>query len=134
MAKKKKAATKEYVSKANKNARGANASSKGLKSATSAKPGRRISWLDAASHTPLIESYARRLKGFMDALADGKVDEAEVREQESRLVKLMKEVEPQLDAKMHAKVTQLLCELSAYDLMQILHSMEAARPKTTFRG
>jgi hypothetical protein len=134
MAKKKKAATKKIVSKVKKNARGANQSGGHLKSPTTVRPGRRVSWLDATSHTPLIESYARRLKGFMDALADGKVDETEVREQESRLVTLMKEIEPQLDAAMHAKITQLLCELTAYDLMQILHSMEAARPKTTFRG
>ncbi|MBI2824758.1 MAG: hypothetical protein HYX69_08735 [Planctomycetia bacterium] len=134
MAKKKKAATKKNKAKATKSARGGKKSATRSKSPAAAKSGRRSSWLDEASNTPLIDSYARRLKGFMDALADGKVDENEVREQESRLVALMKEVEPRLDAAMHAKVTQLLCELTAYDLMQILHSMEAARPKTTFRG
>jgi hypothetical protein len=41
----------------------------------------------------------------------------------------MKEVEPMLDDKQHAKVTQLLCELTAYDIMQTLHGVQQARPK-----
>jgi len=49
-------------------------------------------------------------------------------------VKLMKEVEPVLPPELHAKVTQLLYELTAYDLMQILHAMEQARPKAVFQG
>jgi hypothetical protein len=94
----------------------------------------RIKWLDDKSGAPLIEGYARRLSSFMNALADGKVEEAEVKEQEERLVELMREVEPILDAEQHAKVTELLCELTAYDIMQILHSIEQSRPRTEFRG
>lgn len=94
----------------------------------------RSSWLDADSHQPVIDRYARRLAPFVEAMADGKIDEAEVAAQEKRLVKLMKEVEPALPPDLHAKVTQLLCELTAYDLMRILHSMEQARPKTVFQG
>ena len=99
-----------------------------------AKASPRIKWLDDKSGAPLIEGYARRLSSFMNALADGKVEEAEVKEQEERLVELMREVEPILDAEQHAKVTELLCELTAYDIMQILHSLEQSRPKTEFRG
>jgi hypothetical protein len=94
----------------------------------------RVKWLDDKSGAPLIEGYARRLSSFMNALADGKVEETEVKEQEERLVELMREVEPLLDAEQHAKVTELLCELTAYDIMQILNSLEQSRPKTEFRG
>lgn len=94
----------------------------------------RSSWLDADSHQPVIDRYARRLAPFVEAMADGRIDDAEVAAQEKRLVKLMKEVEPALPPALHAKVTQLLCELTAYDLMRILHSMEQARPKTVFQG
>ncbi len=94
----------------------------------------RSSWLDADSHQPVIDRYARRLAPFVEAMADGKIDDAEVAAQEKRLVKLMKEVEPALPPALHPKVTQLLCELTAYDLMRILHSMEQARPKTVFQG
>lgn len=98
------------------------------------KPAMRSSWLDEASNAPLIEKQARRLNSFLEAMADGKIDGREIAAQEARLVKLMKEIEPTLDAATHAKVTQLLCELTAYDLMQVLHSMEMARPKTVFQG
>ena len=46
----------------------------------------------------------------------------------------MKAVEPLLDDALHAKVTELLCELTAYDLMQTLHEMQKTRHKTVFRG
>jgi hypothetical protein len=94
----------------------------------------RLSWLDKTANTPMIDEQARRLDSFVSAMADGKVDADEVAAQEKRLVKIMKEVEPLLDDKIHGMVTQLLCELTAYDLMQTLHAMQAARPKTVFRG
>jgi len=50
------------------------------------------------------------------------------------LRKLMKEVEPKLDDALHASVTRLLCELTAYNIMHTLSSLENARPKTTFHG
>lgn len=94
----------------------------------------RTSWFDEKSQTPQIEQHARNLTSFIDALADGKVDEAELQAQEARLTAIMKEVEPLLDDNQHAKVTQLLCELTAYDLMQTLHEMQRSRRKTVFRG
>jgi len=107
--------------------------------AGSAKPKRtaaapKLTWLDGVSHQPTIERYARRLTPFVEAMADGKIDDSELNAQEGRLVKIMKEVEPSLPPELHAKVTQLLYELTAYDLMQILHAMEQARPKAVFHG
>jgi hypothetical protein len=49
-------------------------------------------------------------------------------------VKLMKEIEPKLDPTLHAKVTELLCELTAYDMMQAFNLLQQSRPKTAFRG
>jgi hypothetical protein len=92
------------------------------------------SWLDPKSDTPLIEEQARRLNTFVEALADGRVDKGEVAAQEARLVAAMKEVEPLLEPALHEKVTKLLCELTAYDLMNVLHVMGTSRPKTKFRG
>ena len=51
-----------------------------------------------------------------------------------RVVDLMKEVEPLLSPEAHDKVTRLLCEVTAYDLMHALHMAGKARPKTVFRG
>jgi hypothetical protein len=47
---------------------------------------------------------------------------------------LMREIEPKLDDALHAKVTKLLCELAAYDVMQMIHGVAVGRPKTEFRG
>jgi len=107
---------------------------KAAKAGTKRGGAARVSWLDDKGQKPMIDRYARQLKSFLDALADGKVDASEVAAQESRLVELMKEIEPRLSDSMHGKVTQLLCELTAYDLMQVLHSMHEAKPTTVFRG
>jgi hypothetical protein len=92
------------------------------------------SWFDEGSNAPIIAEQAKRLDSFVEAIADGKVTDAELKSQEERLVKLMKEIEPQLDAKLKERVTQLLCELTAYDMMQALSMMQQSRPKTVFRG
>jgi 3-deoxy-D-arabino-heptulosonate 7-phosphate (DAHP) synthase class II len=94
----------------------------------------RLSWFDEKTHAPLIEKYTRQLDSFIETMADGIVEPSELKAQEKRLVKLMKEVEPQLDDDLHATVTQLLCELTAYDLMQTVAAIQAGRPKTVFRG
>ena len=108
--------------------------SKAASSPARAKSGARLRWLDDKSGAPMIERYARQLGSFLETMADGVVDESEVKAQETRIVNIMKEVEPLLDDALHAKMTQLLCELTAYDIMQILHSMHKARPKVKFRG
>lgn len=99
-----------------------------------ASSGKRVNWFDEKSQTPLIEQYARKLTTFLDVLADGQVDEKELKAQEARVSKLMKEIEPRLDDALHAQVTELLCELTAHDLMQMLYQVQQARPKTVFRG
>jgi hypothetical protein len=91
-------------------------------------------WLDENAEMPVITEKARHLESFLSAIADGKVDEKEIKAQQARVVKLMKAVEPQLDEKLHAQVTELICEVVALDLMQMLHSMQAARPMSVFRG
>jgi PHD/YefM family antitoxin component YafN of YafNO toxin-antitoxin module len=91
-------------------------------------------WFDAASDSPLLAEYARKLDSFLDVVADGRVDVQELEAQEKRLVALMREVEPLLSPEAHEKVTQLLCEVTAYDLMNTFHMAGKARPKTKFRG
>jgi hypothetical protein len=46
----------------------------------------------------------------------------------------MKEVEPLLSPEAHEKVTHLLCEVTAYDLMNAMHLAGKSRPRTKFRG
>ena len=91
-------------------------------------------WFDAGSDSELLTEYARKLDSFLDVVADGKVDAKELEAQEQRVVRLMKEVEPLLPPEAHAKVTELLCEVTAYDLMNTLHMAGKSRPQTKFRG
>ena len=91
-------------------------------------------WFDEQANTTLIAEKASRLDAFVSALADGQVTDTEVKTQEERVIKLMKEIEPQLDPKLHGRVTDLLCELAAYDMMQLLNTMQQSRPATKFRG
>jgi hypothetical protein len=91
------------------------------------------SWLDDKS-TPLIDDYVQKLTTFVDAMADGHIDDGELTGQEQRLVASLKEVEPTLSEAQHAQVTKLLCELTAYNVMQTLNSLQSARPQTKFQG
>lgn len=88
----------------------------------------RRSWVDEATNEPLIDDYATQLGTFLDAMADGVIDNEELAAQEARLVTLLNEVEPMLDDAQHATVTKLLCELSAYNIMQFCHQMQENRP------
>lgn len=108
--------------------------SKPAKATKTRAKSRRLSWLDAKAQIPVIDRYARQLGTFIDAMADGIVDTVEVKAQEKRLVALMKQIEPKLNDELHQQVTELLCELTAYDLMQTLCAMHDRRPKTAFRG
>lgn len=94
----------------------------------------RQNWLDESTQTPLIDDQAKRLGSFVDAMADGIIDASELKAQEDRLVALIKDIEPQLDDDLHAKLTELLCELSAYSMMQVLEEIHKARPATVFQG
>jgi len=94
----------------------------------------RQSWLDGSGESLLIDEYVQKLTHFVDTMADGRVDDSELAAQEKRLAATMREVEPTLDDATHAKITRLLCELTAYNVMQTLHALELARPKSGFQG
>lgn len=88
----------------------------------------RRSWIDEKTNEPLIDDYAAKLTTFLDAMADGVIDDDEMSAQEKRLVTLLKEVEPTLNDEQHAKMTELMCELSAFNIMQFCHQMQENRP------
>jgi len=95
----------------------------------------RLAWLDEKTETPLVDDYGKRLATFLEAIADGKIDNHELKDQEKRLVVLLKDIEPKLDDSLHAEITALLCELTAYNVMKTVHELTAAaKPKTKFRG
>jgi hypothetical protein len=93
----------------------------------------RASWIDDDSN-PTLDAHVQQLEHFTNALADGVVDAAELEKQENNLVAAMKAVEPHLSDDLHAKVTKLLAELTAYTVMQVLHDMAKARIRSAMKS
>ena len=86
----------------------------------------RTSWFDDAD-LPVIDEQVHRLQTFTEAMADGQVEKAELERQQDSLVAAMKAVEAELNDSQHAKVTQLLVELSAYNIMRLVHELQRRR-------
>ena len=92
----------------------------------------RSSWLDDETNHPLIQERIEKLESFTSALADGVVTAQEVSGQEQRLIAAMKSVESELSDAVHEKVTTLLVEMTAYNVMRLLHELQAERARVVF--
>ena len=92
----------------------------------------RTSWFDDKAEHPIIQEQVTKLASFTNALADGVVTSQELNEQEERVIAAMKSVERDLNDDQHEKVTKLLVELTAYDVMRLLHELHAERARLTF--
>ena len=94
----------------------------------------RTSWFDDKAEHSIIQERASKLESYTTALADGVVTKQELASQEQRLVAAMKALEPALSDDLHAKVTTVLVELTAYDVMRLLHELHTERARLAFRG
>ena len=92
----------------------------------------RASWFDDRAEHPLIHEQISKLESFTNALADGVVSRQELAGQEQRLVKAMKTIEGELTDDLHAKMTTVLVELTAYNVMRLLHELQAERARMAF--
>jgi len=92
----------------------------------------RTSWFDEQAEHPVIQEQLQKLESFTSALADGVVSKAELSGQEQRLLAAMKTLEPELDDDLHAKVTAVLVELTGYNVMRLLHELQAERARAAF--
>jgi hypothetical protein len=94
----------------------------------------RASWFDETTEHPAIQEQMTKLDSFTSALADGVVSQQELSGQEKRLVAAMLAVEGELSDEVHAMVTTLLVELSAYNVMRLLHELHAEHARATFNN
>ena len=94
----------------------------------------RTSWFDEKAEHPAVQERVHKLESFTSALADGVVTRDEVSAQEKRLMDAMKRLEPDLADDAHAKVTTVLVELTAYNIMRLLHELQAERVRGAFQG
>ncbi|OGQ86171.1 MAG: hypothetical protein A2289_01860 [Deltaproteobacteria bacterium RIFOXYA12_FULL_58_15] len=91
----------------------------------------RISWLND-DNVPALDDQVQKLDHFTASLADGTIDKDELSKQQGILAAAMKSVESELTDEQHKKVTSLLVELTAYNVMQVLHELAAERVKKLF--
>jgi hypothetical protein len=93
----------------------------------------RTSWFDETTEHPLIQEQVSKLESFTSALADGIVTKQELAGQEQRLVAAMKELEAMLTDEQHAEATRTFVELTAYNIMRLLHELHAERARMAFK-
>jgi hypothetical protein len=93
----------------------------------------RTSWFDETNEHPLIQEQVSKLDSFTTALADGVVTKQELAGQEERLVEAMKSLEGLLTDEQHAAATKALVELTAYNIMRLLHELHAERARMAFK-
>lgn len=87
----------------------------------------RINWLDEDTDLPALEAHVQKLEHFTNSLADGVIDADELAKQNDAVVAAMKAVQDELSDEQHAKVTTLLVELTALNIMATLHELTANR-------
>jgi hypothetical protein len=93
----------------------------------------RTSWFDDKAGHEAIQDRVRHLDSFTSALADGVISAKELDGQEQRLVAAMKQAEPLLNDDQHGKITTVLVELTAYNIMRLLHELQSERAKMAIR-
>lgn len=94
----------------------------------------RINWLDEDTDLPALDEHVQQLEHFTNSLADGVIDAAELAKQNEAVVAAMRAVQDELSDEQHAKVTQLLVELTALNIMTTLHELTAERMKKVVGG
>jgi hypothetical protein len=92
----------------------------------------RIDWFDDEKEVPVVDEQVQKLEHFVAAMADGVIEKAELEKQQSSVVKAMKAVESELNDAQHEKVTRLMVELSAYNVMRLLHELQQTRLHQAF--
>lgn len=92
----------------------------------------RTSWFSDAD-LPIIDEQVEKLESFTQAMADGQIDNEELARQQETLVAAMKAVERELTDTQHEKVTRLMVELSAYNIMRLLHELQTRRVQKAFK-
>jgi hypothetical protein len=94
----------------------------------------KTSWFDDKAEHPILQERATKLDSFTSALADGVVSKRELEGQEQRLVSALKTLEPELSDALHERVTTVLVELSAYNVMRLLHELQTERARVAFKN
>ena len=91
-------------------------------------------WFDEKAEHLAVHEQITKLESFTSALADGVVTKQELAKQEAQLVAALKTLEPQLSDAQHDQVARVLVEMAAYNVMRLLHELQAERARMVFEG
>lgn len=94
----------------------------------------RKSWIDPETNELRIDGYAKKLKTFTRAFADGVISEQEISDQQARLIDLMKDIEPAIDDATHTRITKMITELTAFNIMQLVFELQQQRIEAARSG
>jgi hypothetical protein len=92
----------------------------------------KTSWFDEGAQVPTLHERVEKLESFTAAMADGVVDKKELEGQEQRLTAAMKALEPKLSDELHAQMTNVMIELTAYNIMRLLHELQIEHARAAF--
>ncbi len=92
----------------------------------------RNSWFDDKAEHSTIQEQVGKLESFTSALADGVVSRQELGAQEQRLVAALMALVVDVSVEELGKGTSVLLELTAYNVMRLLHELQAQRAKIAF--
>jgi predicted transcriptional regulator len=92
----------------------------------------RASWFDDTAEHPVIQEQVEKLASFTSAMEDGVISTQELNGQEQRVVAAMKKIEGELNDDLHSKVTTMLVEMTAYNVMRLLHELQIEHTRRAF--
>jgi hypothetical protein len=78
----------------------------------------RISWFDQEKGPLHLSEYFQRMDSWQQAIADNRITAEEIRDQASRVIALLKEVEPLVNDEEHQVITETLYEMAVLQAMQ----------------
>jgi hypothetical protein len=78
----------------------------------------RISWFDQEKGPLYLSEYFQRMDSWQQAIADNRITPEEIRDQASRVIALLKEVEPLVNETEHQVITETLYEMAVLQAMQ----------------
>ncbi len=81
----------------------------------------RDGWFDGRGIDLLRDDYLETHEGWQKYIADGEITADEILEQETRIVEMLKKIEPVLDDATHQALTKTLLEYEVLVNMALIH-------------
>ena len=81
----------------------------------------KTSWFSEEGESAAMQRFLDRMESWQEAMADGRIEENEVREQGERVAELLRELDESLDDREHELATRALLEYAVLQAMQ--HSL-----------